>query len=65
MDALAVSDSETALADMLSAESKKSLRNHVQKAEVSARIECWLQQLSWKQREIICRRYGLRSVAAV
>lgn len=60
VDAPAAADSETAVVDMLSAESKQNPRNHVQASEMRARIECWLQQLSEKQREIICRRFGLR-----
>jgi RNA polymerase nonessential primary-like sigma factor len=60
VDAPAAADSETAVVDMLSAEPKQNPRNHVQTSEMRARIECWLQQLSEKQREIICRRFGLR-----
>lgn len=60
VDAPAAADSETAVVDMLSAESKQNPRNHVQASEMRARIECWLQKLSEKQREIICRRFGLR-----
>ena len=60
IDAPAAADSETAVVDMLSAETKQNPRNHVQASEMRARIECWLLQLSEKQREIICRRFGLR-----
>ena len=60
VDAPAAADSETAVVDMLSAESKQNPRNHVQTSEMRARVECWLQQLSEKQRELICRRCGLR-----
>ena len=60
VDAPAAADSETAVVDMLSAETKQNPRNHVQASQMRARIECWLQQLSEKQREIICRRFGLR-----
>ena len=60
VDAPAAADSETAVVDMLSAVSKQNPRNHVQTSEMRARVECWLQQLSEKQREIICRRFGLR-----
>jgi RNA polymerase nonessential primary-like sigma factor len=60
IDAPAAADSETAVVDMLSAETKQNPRNHVQASEIRARIECWLLQLSEKQREIICRRFGLR-----
>ena len=38
VDALAAADSETAVVDMLSAESKQNPRNHVQKSEMRARI---------------------------
>jgi RNA polymerase nonessential primary-like sigma factor len=38
VDALAAADSETAVVDMLSAESKQNLRNHVQKSEMRSRI---------------------------
>ena len=78
VDALAAADSETAVVDMLSAESKQNPRNHVQTSEMRARVECWLQQLSEKQRElvswlqqlpkkqqeIICRRFRLRGFDA-
>ena len=60
VDAPAAADSETAVVDMLSAETKQNPRNHVQTSEMRVRIERWLQQLSEKQREIICRRFGLR-----
>lgn len=60
VDAPAAADSETAVVDMLSAETKQDPRNHVQASEMCSRIDCWLQQLSEKQREIICRRFGLR-----
>ena len=59
VDAPAAADSKTAVVDMLSAESKQNPRNHVQTSEMRSRVECWLQQLSEKQREIICRRFGL------
>ena len=38
VDALAAADSETAVVDMLSAESKQNPRNHVQTSEMRARI---------------------------
>ena len=38
VDALAAADSETAVVDMPSAESKQNPRNHVQKSEMRARI---------------------------
>lgn len=60
VDAPAAADSETAVVDMLSAETKQNPRNHVQTSEMRVRIERWLQQLTEKQREIICRRFGLR-----
>ena len=60
VDAPAAADSETAVVDMLSAETRQNPRSHVQASEMRARMECWLQQLSEKQREIICRRFGLR-----
>lgn len=60
IDAPAAADSETAVVDMLSAETKQNRCNQVQASEMRARIECSLLQLSEKQREIICRRFGLR-----
>ncbi len=39
VDALAAADSETAVVDMLSAESKQNPRNHAQTSEMRARIE--------------------------
>jgi len=60
VDAPAAADSETTVVEMLSPESKQNPRHHAQTSEMRARIECWLQQLSEKQREIICRRFGLR-----
>ena len=44
---------------MLSCESKQNPRSHVQTVQMNSRLEEWLQQLTAKQREIICRRFGL------
>lgn len=60
IDVPAAADSETAVVDMLSSDKKQNPRNHIQASQMRAHIECWLQQLSEKQREIICRRFGLR-----
>lgn len=60
VDAPAAADSETAVVDMLSSKSKQNPRHTIQAAQMRERMDCWLQQLSEKQREIICRRFGLR-----
>ena len=59
VDAPASAESDTAVVDMLSCESKQNPRSHVQTVQMKSRLEEWLQQLTAKQREIICRRFGL------
>ncbi len=59
VDAPASAESETTVVDMLSCESKQNPRSHVQTVQMKSRLEEWLQQLTAKQREIICRRFGL------
>ncbi|GJM12109.1 MAG: RNA polymerase sigma factor RpoS [Pseudohongiella sp.] len=60
VDAPAAVDSDTAMVDMLSLDTKQNPRNQMQNCQMQAHVECWLQQLSDKQCEIICRRFGLR-----
>jgi len=60
VDAPAAADSETTVVDMLSSGSREDPRDQTHASEMRNRIEFWLQQLSDKQREIICRRFGLR-----
>lgn len=60
VDVPAAADSETAVVDMLCSKSKQNPRDTIQRSQTQARIESWLQQLSEKQQEIICRRFGLR-----
>ncbi len=60
VDAPAAADSETAVLDLLSSTPKENPRYQVQATERQAHIENWLLQLSEKQQEIICRRFGLR-----
>jgi RNA polymerase nonessential primary-like sigma factor len=60
VDAPAATDSDTPVVEMLSAEAKQNPRHYIQTSEIQARIEAWLGQLSEKQREILCRRFGLR-----
>ncbi len=59
-DAPIAADSDTTLVDSLSAEGKENPRILFQSTELQSRVESWLQQLSEKQREIICRRFGLK-----
>jgi len=60
VDAPAAVGSDTAVVDMLSSGAREDPRDQIHASEMRNRIECWLQQLSDKQREIICRRFGLR-----
>lgn len=60
VDAPIAADSETVLVDMLSVSPKQSPRHDYQCAQMRVRIESWLQELTDKQRDIICRRFGLR-----
>lgn len=64
VDAPAAADSETAVVDMLSSASKQNPRHYLQTSEMQVRLEGWLQQLSKKQQEILCRRFGLRGFDA-
>ena len=59
VDAPASAESDTTIVDLLSGESKQNPRSHVQTVQMKLRLEEWLQQLTAKQREIICRRFGL------
>ena len=59
VDAPASAESDTTVVDLLSGESKQNPRSHVQTVQMKSRLEEWLQQLTAKQREIICRRFGL------
>ena len=59
VDAPAATDSDTPVVEMLSTQSKQNPRHYVQTSEIQARIEAWLGKLSEKQREILCRRFGL------
>lgn len=60
VDAPVASDSDTAVVEMLSAEAKQNPRCRYQASQMQARLEHWLSQLTEKQRDIICRRFGLR-----
>lgn len=60
VDAPVAADSDTAVVDMLSAEAKQNPRERYQSCEIQARLESWLAQLTDKQRDIICRRFGLK-----
>jgi RNA polymerase nonessential primary-like sigma factor len=60
VDAPVTNDSDTAVIELLSAESREDPRCVFQSSELKARLENWLQQLTEKQREIICRRFGLK-----
>lgn len=52
-------ESESTIIDSLGTGEEQNPRNLFQSIEIQNRIEVWLQQLSEKQREIICRRFGL------
>ena len=60
VDAPVAADSDTAVVEMLSADSEQNPRSYCQNSQMQRRLESWLQQLSEKQRDIICRRFGLR-----
>lgn len=60
IDAPLTLDSDTLMGDTLSSESRQGPRSSYQVAQLQSRLEEWLQQLSSKQREIICRRFGLK-----
>ena len=60
VDAPVASGSDTSVIEMISAESEQNPRNSYQTSQMQARLESWLQQLSDKQSDIICRRFGLR-----
>lgn len=59
-DAPIAADSDTSFIEMLGTESRHNPRQACQNSQLRVRLECWLQQLTSKQREIICRRFGLR-----
>lgn len=52
-------DSDKSLAECLSEEDKPSLPDLLQSESMTARFGAWLDQLTEKQREVLCRRYGL------
>lgn len=60
VDAPITSDSDTPAIDAIIGENEQNPRKLFQSFEVKTRIEIWLQQLSEKQCEIICRRFGLK-----
>lgn len=60
VDAPIAADSETAAIELIGTDAEHNPRCRYQIAEMQARLERWLEQLSSKQREIICRRFGLR-----
>lgn len=60
VDAPVTAGSDTAVVEMLSAESEQNPRSYYQTSQMQARLEGWLQQLTDKQSDIICRRFGLR-----
>jgi len=60
VDAPIATDSDTPVIDALIGEKEQNPRKLFQSFEVKTRIEIWLQQLSEKQCEIICRRFGLK-----
>lgn len=59
-DAPIAADSDTSFIEMVGTESLHNPRQACQNSQLRIRLECWLQQLTSKQREIICRRFGLR-----
>jgi RNA polymerase nonessential primary-like sigma factor len=54
-------DSDKSLVECLSEEDKPSLPDMLQNERISAGMNEWLNQLSDKQREVVCHRYGLRN----
>jgi RNA polymerase nonessential primary-like sigma factor len=54
-------DSDKSLVECLSEEDKPSLPDMLQNERISTGINEWLNQLSDKQREVVCHRYGLRN----
>lgn len=52
-------DSDKSLVECLSEEDKPSLPDLLQSEHLSSSIGEWLNQLTDKQREVVCRRYGL------
>ncbi len=60
VDAPISSDSDSTVLDSLSDKEEQNPRRLFQLMEMQARVEIWLQQLSEKQKEIICRRFGLK-----
>ena len=59
VDAPAVYDSEKTFVDSISDENTSPLLDQVHQEEVKLSINSWLMQISKKQAEVICRRYGL------
>ncbi|MEX0965551.1 MAG: RNA polymerase sigma factor RpoS [Pseudohongiellaceae bacterium] len=60
VDMPVAADSDTAVVDMLSTQTQQNPRSCYQTSQMQARLDEWLQQLTEKQRDIICRRFGLR-----
>jgi RNA polymerase nonessential primary-like sigma factor len=60
MDVPLKSDSDKTLLDSLAEEDKPSLPEILQQECMNRHLSDWLSQLSEKQREVICRRFGLR-----
>lgn len=53
-------EDEKCLAGAVADEDKTSLTEHAHQADIAKHISVWLERLSPYQREVICRRYGLR-----
>lgn len=53
-------DSEKSLVECISDDEKPSLPDLLQNDSIAEGFNGWLDQLSDKQREVVCRRYGLR-----
>ena len=60
MDMPLKSDSDKTLLDSLVEEDQPSLSENLQRESMNENLAAWLAKLSDKQREVICRRYGLR-----
>jgi len=60
MDVPLKADSDRTLLDSLAEEDKPSLPEILQQECMSRHLSDWLSQLNDKQREVICRRFGLR-----
>ncbi|MCF7972025.1 MAG: RNA polymerase sigma factor RpoS [Methylococcaceae bacterium] len=59
VDAPIASDSETTFVESIADESVSPLLEQVHAEKVKVNINAWLMQITKKQAEVICRRYGL------